>query len=75
VRGGWDVEHLGTAGVPLAALRQDMSRYFDYHHTANDTPAVLDDEALNQVVAVWSLVVGELASASEDLGRATGGAR
>jgi carboxypeptidase Q len=71
VHGGEDISHLGRAGVPVGVLRQDMSRYFDYHHTANDTPAVLDEEGINQVVAVFSLVVGELASADEDLGRTT----
>lgn len=69
VHGGEDLAHLGRAGVPMVTLRQDMSRYFDYHHTADDTPAVLDEEGINQVVAVWSLVVGELASTDEDLGR------
>lgn len=45
--GGADISSLRIAGVPLFSVRQDSSRYFDYHHTANDTfdkiePALLD---------------------------------
>ena len=29
-------------GVPQFALRQDASRYFDSHHTANDTADKID---------------------------------
>jgi carboxypeptidase Q len=45
--GGADLSPLRPAGIPLFQLSQDSSRYFDYHHTANDTfdkvePASLD---------------------------------
>ena len=35
--GGADISRLVLAGVPLFTVRQDASRYFDWHHTANDT--------------------------------------
>ncbi len=68
--GGADLEPLVPAGVPRMDLGQDMSTYFDHHHTANDTPSVLDPSAIDQAVAVWSAAVGEIASMDEDFGRA-----
>ncbi len=68
--GGADLSPLAPAGVPRVDLAQDMATYFDVHHTANDTPAALDEHAINQAVAVWSAAVGELASIDESLGRA-----
>ena len=61
---------LGPAGVPRVDLGQDMRTYFDHHHTANDTPAVLDERALDQAVAVWTAAVGAMASMRESFGRA-----
>lgn len=66
--GGADLSPL--EGVALVDLSQDMRRYFDHHHTANDTPAALDERSLNQVVEVWAAAVGELASMDGTLGRA-----
>lgn len=68
--GGADLGPLVPAGVPRVDLSQDMSRYFDHHHTANDTPAVLDERAIDQAVDAWVRAVGELASMDETLGRA-----
>ncbi|HEX4270386.1 MAG TPA: M28 family peptidase, partial [Rhizomicrobium sp.] len=34
---GSDVEEIMGAGVPVFALNQDASRYFDYHHSQDDT--------------------------------------
>ena len=39
---GSDVEDIHGAGVPVLALNQDANRYFDYHHTADDTLAIVD---------------------------------
>ena len=61
---------LAPAGVPRVDLGQDMRTYFDHHHTANDTPAVLDERSINQAVDAWATAVGELASMEETLGRA-----
>ncbi len=48
---GADTGTLKIAGVPMFSLRQDSSRYFDYHHTANDTFDKIDPEGLDRNVA------------------------
>lgn len=35
-RGGVDISPLKQLGVPFVDLRQDATRYFDFHHTVND---------------------------------------
>ncbi len=35
--GGVDISPLGPKGVPLIGLRVDGQKYFDYHHSNNDT--------------------------------------
>lgn len=35
--GGVDIDQLKQFGVPLLNLHPDSQRYFDYHHSANDT--------------------------------------
>ena len=49
--GGADIGPLRASGVPLFSVRQDVSRYFDYHHTANDTFDKIEPEALDRNVA------------------------
>ena len=51
---GSDVEEIAGAGVPVLALNQDASRYFDYHHTADDTLEIVDPVQLRQNVAAWA---------------------
>ena len=68
--GGADVSPLGERGVPRVDLVQEMARYFDHHHTANDTPAVVDARELDRAVAAWTVAVRTLADADTDLGRA-----
>lgn len=57
--GGADIDAMRPAGVPQMSIRQDTSRYFDYHHTAADTLDKLDpkDLALN-VAAVAAMAYG-----------------
>jgi hypothetical protein len=50
--GGADLEEL--KGVPLASLNQDASRYFELHHTPDDTLDKVDPAQLNQNVAAWA---------------------
>ena len=54
---GSDVEGLQKTGVPVFSLDQDASRYFDIHHSADDTMAVVDREQLNQNVAAWAALL------------------
>jgi Zn-dependent M28 family amino/carboxypeptidase len=58
---GADVEPLVARGVPSIDLRQDVSRYFDNHHTRGDTPDKLDAEGLAQVTAAVAHVASRVA--------------
>ena len=58
--GGADTSPLLPAGVPLFGLRQETGRYFDYHHTADDTfdkiePASLDKAAASVAALAYAL--------------------
>jgi hypothetical protein len=53
--GGADLESL--VGVPLAELAQDGTRYFDYHHTPDDTLDKTDPRQLDKAVAAWAAFV------------------
>ena len=66
--GGADIEPLVQAGVPVVDLQQDGSRYFDLHHTADDTLDKIDAGQLRQNVAAWAVALREIADASETLG-------
>ncbi|WP_419320757.1 M20/M25/M40 family metallo-hydrolase [Caulobacter sp. ErkDOM-E] len=52
--GGADIGAIEEAGVPVINLNQDASRYFDYHHTADDTLNKVDPIQLAQNVAAWT---------------------
>ncbi len=62
---GADTSPLKIAGVPMFMVRQDSSRYFDYHHTANDTFDKIDPEGLDANVAAVVVVAYCAASAPE----------
>jgi carboxypeptidase Q len=47
----------GKYNLPAVSMRQDASRYFDIHHTANDTLDKIDPEQLKQNVAAWTAMV------------------
>jgi hypothetical protein len=55
-RGGADLSPLRAARVPRADLRQDATRYFDYHHTIDDTFDKIDAESIAQNVAAYAAV-------------------
>ena len=65
-RGGADVEPLVEAGQPVAAFSADMSRYFDVHHSAEDTLDKVDREHLAQSVAVWAAFLSAVADSDID---------
>jgi len=58
---GSDVEEIQHAGVPILALSQDANRYFDYHHSADDTLAIVRRGELNQNVAAWAATLDMMA--------------
>jgi hypothetical protein len=51
---GDDTADLVRAGVPAFAVAQDASRYFDWHHSSEDTLDKIDRDQLNQAVATWA---------------------
>ena len=60
--GGADISALGKKGVPLAGLSVDPQRYFDYHHSDNDTIDKVNERELElgaAAIAVLSYVVAE----------------
>lgn len=52
--GGPDVGALGAQGVGILELEQDGTRYFDLHHTPDDTLDKVDRAQLDQNVAAWA---------------------
>ncbi len=68
--GGADLSPLIPAQVPVIALDQDGTTYFDYHHTANDTLDKVDPKDLDQNVAAWATVAYIAAEMAGDFGRA-----
>lgn len=62
--GGPDVSVLPSHGVPVFALKQDGTYYFDYHHTPNDTLDKISKDDIRQNQLVWSLVTAFLANAN-----------
>ena len=65
--GGSDVGELIGSGVPGIDLQQDGTRYFDWHHTPEDTLDKIDPVQLQQNVDAWTIMLREVANAPEDL--------
>ena len=55
--GGADLDGLVKLGMPLLEPNLDGTKYFDVHHTANDTLAQVDPMALRQSVAAFAVSV------------------
>lgn len=62
---GTDVEATVAAGAPWISLNQDALRYFDWHHTPDDTLDKIDPEQLRQNVAAWTTVLAVLSGGIE----------
>ncbi|WP_338240515.1 M28 family peptidase [Aurantiacibacter hainanensis] len=60
--GGADINISRDQGGAIIDLQQDGTRYFELHHTPDDTLAMVDPVQLRQNVAVWTQVVGILAN-------------
>ena len=65
--GGADLNIVRDQKGALIDLQQDGTRYFDLHHTPDDTLDKIDIAQLRQNVAVWTQVVGILADESTSI--------
>ena len=62
--GGTDVAPIIAAQkLAVIDLRQDGTRYFDLHHTPDDTLDKIDPAQLDQSVATWAAVLAVVANA------------
>ena len=52
--------------MPVVALNQDASRYFDYHHTMDDTLNKVRPDELAQNVAAWASFIYLVADSDID---------
>jgi len=64
-QGGADVRLLVKSGASTVLLRQDLSHYFDIHHTADDTLDKIDAAQLQQNVAAWTALLAIAADAPD----------
>ena len=65
--GGADLNIVREQGGALVDLQQDGTRYFDLHHTPDDTLDKIDPAQLRQNVAVYTAVVNVLANRAEPI--------
>ena len=68
---GTDVGPTLALGVAAIDLNQDGTRYFDTHHTPDDTLDRIDPEQLRQNVAAWTAMLAVVANAPEEIGAVT----
>jgi hypothetical protein len=66
--GGTDVGPTIRTGVGGVDMSQSGLRYFDYHHTPDDTLDKIDPVQLRQNVAAWTTMLAIVANAPEDIG-------
>ncbi|MBI1807360.1 MAG: M20/M25/M40 family metallo-hydrolase [Ignavibacteria bacterium] len=60
--GGADISELGKKGVPAIGLRVDGQKYFDYHHSDNDTIDKVNERELElgaTALAILSYVLAQ----------------
>jgi carboxypeptidase Q len=67
--GGADISRLVLSGVPLFNVSQDASRYFEWHHTANDTFDKIEPESLDRMTAAVATFAYVAASVPEPFER------
>jgi len=68
---GTDVGPTMALGVAAIDLNQSGLRYFDTHHTPDDTIERIDPEQLRQNVAAWTTMLAIVANAPEAIGSVT----
>lgn len=64
--GGSDIQGLMLNGVPFVDFNQDVQRYFDLHHSADDTLDKIDPKEMAQNVAVWASFLYTVANSDVD---------
>jgi hypothetical protein len=64
-KAGADLGPWAQAGVAAVDLDQDATRYFDYHHSPDDTLDKVDLDQLRQNVAAWTAWLAIAANAPE----------
>jgi Zn-dependent M28 family amino/carboxypeptidase len=67
--GGADASRWVASGVPVIDLNQDGTRYFDLHHTPDDTLDKIDPEQLRQNVAAWTAMLALVANYPDPIAR------
>ena len=65
---GTDIAPVIRTGVAGIDLNQSGLRYFDVHHTPEDTLDRVDPVQLRQNVAAWTTMLAVVANAPEDIG-------
>ena len=66
--GGADVQAIiRNNNLAVIDLQQDGTRYFDLHHTPDDTLDKIDPEQLRQNVAAWTTVLSIVGNSDADL--------
>jgi Zn-dependent M28 family amino/carboxypeptidase len=73
--GGADISPMRAVGVPVFSPVQDTARYFDIHHTADDTFDKIDREELNTGVATIAALLYTLAQTDAPIERIPEGER
>ena len=72
---GSDISPMLEAGHHGVSLHQDGTRYFDVHHTPDDTLDKVDPEDLRQNVAAWTAMLAILSGGIEPEPKPAGGKR
>ncbi|XP_050728749.1 carboxypeptidase Q-like [Eriocheir sinensis] len=67
MKGGPDIKVWQQLGVPTGGLLNDNERYFWYHHSHGDTLTVLDPDALDRCLALWTSVTYVMADMEDRL--------
>jgi len=65
--GGTDVGPMVQKGVPVVDLEQDGMRYFEIHHTPDDTLDKIDPAQLAQAIDAWSIMLRTVVDTSDPL--------
>ena len=67
--GGADLGPMRKTGMPVLSLSHDSSKYFHFHHTADDTLDKINRDDLNQSVAAYVTAAYVAANIEADFGR------